>query len=126
MGATQGDSVLVVDDDEDVRSSFAEILRTAGYSVVEARDGFEALEHLRSSPVAALVLDILMPRLSGLELLDRLDDPPPVLLLTARDYDVYVTGRRSKVYMYLQKPVPPRELLRAVARATARGDDVSS
>jgi len=59
----------------------------------------------------------MMPGLDGLGLLDRVSDPPPVVLITARDYDAEVIKRRSKVSMYLQKPVPPASLLQAVGAA---------
>lgn len=116
-GMQDGVDVLVVDDDEDIRSSYAEILRGAGYTVAEAADGFVALEHLWSAPVRAMVLDAVMPVLDGLQLLDRLDDPPPVVLVTAREYDKAIMARRSKISLYLQKPISPRILLEALERA---------
>ena len=78
--------VLVVDDDEAVRSSVADILRAEGMSVLEAANGFEALDHLQFSQVAVVVLDVQMSGLSGPELLDRLDDPPLVVLVTAQSF----------------------------------------
>lgn len=109
--------VLVVDDDHDVRTSFACILRDVGYRVDEAEDGFVALERLRTKQIGVMVLDVFMPVLDGLRLLDRLDDPPPVLLMTAHTYDEEVMARRDKVFMYIQKPVPPQHLIAAVASA---------
>ena len=111
--------VLVVDDDHSVRTSCAEILREANYSVVEAADAWEALRHLASYDIGAILLDIFMPDRDGLWLLDQLEDPPPVVLITARNYDLEVMARREKVFMYLQKPVRPPELLNVVARAMA-------
>ena len=110
----------MVDDNADVRGSLAAVLRSAGYAVTEAPGGFAALEHLRSAPVDAIVLDVFMPGLSGLELLDMIDDPPPVALLTVFEDDPEVVARRDKVATHLQKPVAPRELLRAVAALFAR------
>src|SRR5580704_3936387 len=110
------DAVLVVDDDRDVRGSCAEVLRTAGYRVVEAGDGLAALELLKSSDIGAVLLDIFMPGLDGLSLLDEIEDPPPVALLTAHAYDEAVVVRRSKIAMYMQKPINPPALLEAVAR----------
>ena len=111
------DLVLVVDDDESVRSSFAGVLRAAGFEVIEAADGFIALETLRATRVAAVVLDLRMPVLDGFTLLDRLDDPPPIILATVRGYDGEITRRRDKVFRYLQKPVPPETLITMVAEA---------
>lgn len=108
--------VLVVDDYEDERSSVADILRSEGMSVAEAVDGLEAFDRLESLRVGVMVLDVNMPRLSGLELLARLDDPPPVVLVTAGAYDDDVLAQRHKITWFLKKPVPPRELITIVAR----------
>jgi two-component system, chemotaxis family, chemotaxis protein CheY len=108
-------NVLVVDDDSDVRSSSAEILRTAGYVVYEAADGYAAVEHLRVRDISAVLLDVNMPGLDGLSLLDQFDHLPPVALLTEHEYDPEVIARRAKLSMYLSKPVPPRDLIEAVS-----------
>jgi len=113
--------VLVVDDDAAVRTSFASILRDAGYRVEEAEDGVTAPARLSSARVGAVVLDVQMPHLDGLRLLDALPEPPPVVLMTAADYDAEVMARRSKVFAYIQKPGPPGELRRIVAAALAAG-----
>jgi CheY-like chemotaxis protein len=113
-------TVLVVDDDSDVRRSCAEVLRTAGYQVVEAENGLAALEHLKSSEVDAVLLDIFMPGLDGLSMLDDIEDPPPVALLTAHVYDEEIMTRRSKVAMYIQKPIAPLALLEALAQMLPR------
>ena len=111
-------AVLVVEDDHDVRRSLAAVLRHARYRVAEAEDSLEALHHLESTTFAAVVLDLWLPGLSGLWLLDEIDDPPPVVLVTGRDYDYEVIKRQDKIFLYLKKPVPPPVLLSAVARAT--------
>ena len=113
--------MLVVDDDRDVRGSCAEVLRTAGYRVVEAGDGLAALEHLKSSDIGAVLLDIFMPGLDGLSMLDQIEDPPPVALLTAHAYDEAVVVRRAKIAMYMQKPINPSALLEAVAQMFTDG-----
>jgi CheY-like chemotaxis protein len=109
------ETVLVVDDDRDVRRSCAEVLRTAGYRVIEAEDGLAALGHLESSEVDAVLLDVFMPGLDGLSVLDHIEDPPPVALLTAHAYDDEIMVRRSKVSVYIQKPIAPLALIEAVA-----------
>jgi CheY-like chemotaxis protein len=120
MAVTQ--NVLVVDDDGDVRSSSAEVLRTAGYVVVEAADGYAAVERLRARDISAVLLDVNMPGLDGLALLDQFDDLPPVALLTEHEYDPEVIARREKLFMYLAKPVPPRDLIEAVAQMLGASD----
>lgn len=115
-GAAEKVDVLVVDDDEAVRSSFAEILRQNGMSTAEAADGLGALEHLAASQVGIVVLDVCMPKLSGLQLLDLLDEPPPVVLVTGEVHNDEITSRQQKITWFLTKPVAPRELVVIVAR----------
>ena len=81
-------TVLVVDDEPAVRDAVARALRYEGYTVVTAADGQEALEAQALAPADAIVLDVLMPNLDGLEVCRRLrigGDPVPVLMLTARE-----------------------------------------
>lgn len=109
--------VLVVDDDAAVRTSFAMILRMAGYEVGEAENGAVALAILSSTRVGTIVLDVRMPQLDGLRFLDAMTDPPPVVLLTSHVFDADVMARGSKIFAYAQKPIPPGDLLDLVARA---------
>jgi len=118
-GAGNDIDVLVVEDDHAVRSSIAEIIRNEGLVVVEAEDGFVALEHLRSNVVGMVLLDLNMPVLDGLGLLDKLDSPPPVVVLTARSYDADIDRRRSKITGYLRKPSHPDVVLTAVRSCLA-------
>jgi CheY-like chemotaxis protein len=115
--------VLVVDDEEPVRTSVAEILRTAGYKVAEAVDGQDALDMLESGSVRVLLLDIRMPRRTGIEVLQALDSPPNVILMSA--YRFEGEDKRSvghKVFSHLMKPVAPRQLLDEVRAAIDRED----
>ena len=121
--------VLVVEDEPDLRSSVAEILRHAGYEVQEAGDGVEALALLASRPIRAVLLDLRMPRCSGTALLDALVDPPPVLVVSAHHLEESERARLGpKVVAVLKKPVPPAQLLERVAAvlqaepARARGE----
>lgn len=113
--------VLVVEDDPAVRTSTATILRDAGYEVDEVGDPFVALERIKTVPVGVVVLDVGMETLDGFGVLDKLDDPPPVVLMTGHDYDADVIAHRAKIFSYIQKPVPPSDLLVAVAHALAAG-----
>ena len=111
--------VMVADDDFGVRTSLSEILRRAGYVVVEAEDGVVALDKLEEQAVQVLVLDIRMPRCDGIGVLDAIDDPPVVLLVSAFSVDQATKERIGrKVYRYLRKPVAPPLLLECVAQAT--------
>jgi two-component system response regulator MprA len=122
--------ILVVDDEPAVRESLERSLRFEGYEVVAARDGFEALAHIDQRRPDAMVLDVLMPRLDGLETCRRLratGDPLPVLLLTARDAVAdRVSGLDVGADDYLVKPFALEELLarlRALLRRAGHGPD---
>ena len=121
--------VLVVDDDPAVRSAIARALRV-DYDVEEASDGAQALAHQASSPSDAIVLDLLMPEVGGLEVcrtLRRRGDGVPVLVVTARDaVDDRVEGLDAGADDYLVKPFAIEELrarVRALLRRTGAGDD---
>jgi CheY-like chemotaxis protein len=108
--------VLVVDDDADVRSSFAEILRVSGFSVEVAGDGGAALSLIDELDVGVVLLDLRMPRRDGFSVLDALVHPPPLVLISAYPFDSDVRVRvGSKVVNYLQKPVSPHKLLPLLA-----------
>src|SRR5205807_472740 len=122
--------VLVVDDEPAVRRALERALRLENYDVELAADGEQALDALVGSPVDAVVLDVLMPRLDGLEVVRRMrkaGDRTPVLMLTARDaIDDRVAGLDVGADDYLVKPFALRELqarLRALIRRTGEGAD---
>lgn len=113
-------TVLVADDDAGVRATACEILRGQGYHVTEAEDGEVALEKLASTAPEVLLLDVRMPRRDGISVLDSVDDPPVVVLVSAFSLDPDLRARLgSKVFRYLRKPVPPARLLEVVAQAAA-------
>lgn len=113
--------ILVAEDDESLRSTIAELLRTNQHQVYEASDGEAALQVLRDRPFDVLVLDLHMPKMNGLQLLDTFDFPPPnVIVYSAFEYfDVNDVERRlgTSVRESLQKPVPPDVLISAVEAA---------
>jgi CheY-like chemotaxis protein len=111
-------SVLVVEDNEDVRSSLSDILRTVGYRVFEAADGEDALSLLTTTRFDAMVLDLKMPRRDGASLLSALSEPPAVIVVSAYELDDETRHRAgSTIVAHLSKPVPPQQLLDAVADA---------
>ncbi|MET8425296.1 response regulator transcription factor [Nocardia sp. NPDC059246] len=118
--------ILVVDDDRAVRESLRRSLTFNGYTVDLAVDGLDALEKTASQRPDALVLDVMMPRLDGLEVCRRLrstGDDLPILVLTARDsVSERVAGLDAGADDYLPKPFALEELLarlRALLRRTA-------
>jgi two-component system, OmpR family, response regulator MprA len=121
--------VLVVDDDPAVRSAIARALRV-DYEVGEAVDGADALAQHSSTPADAIVLDLLMPEIGGLDVCRSLrhrGDPVPVLVVTARDaVDDRVEGLDAGADDYLVKPFAVEELrarVRALLRRTGAGND---
>jgi two-component system response regulator MprA len=122
--------ILVVDDEPAVRTALQRALALERYDVELAADGAEALDRLAASPPDAIVLDVAMPRVDGLEVCRRLraaGDRTPVLMLTARDaVDDRVEGLDAGADDYLVKPFALRELrarLRALLRRTDRGPE---
>jgi CheY-like chemotaxis protein len=115
--------VLVVDDNEAIRESVAELLRTAGYRVLEAEDGASALEALSQHKVGAVVLDLRMPGIDGLKVLETISDPPPVIVTSAFSLQLDEQERvDSKIFVQLVKPFHPRRLIDAVASAIGKPD----
>ncbi len=110
--------ILVVDDEPAVRDAVDRALRLDGHDVALAEDGRAALDALAAEPPDALVLDLLMPRLDGLEVCRRLraaGDRTPVLVLTARDAVAdRVRGLDAGADDYLVKPFALEELLARV------------
>ena len=125
--------ILVVDDDRAVRESLRRSLAFNGYSVELAQDGLEALDRIASDRPDALVLDVMMPRLDGLEVCRQLrstGDDLPILVLTARDsVSERVAGLDAGADDYLPKPFALEELLarmRALLRRRVLPDDQDS
>jgi two-component system OmpR family response regulator len=111
-------SVLVVDDEQDVRDSIAAVLQTHGFAVTAATDGRDALRLLDELAVDVIVLDMRMPHLCGVALLELLEDPPVAVVVSADPVDASVRRRLgAKVHDYLAKPFDPRALVAAVAAA---------
>jgi two-component system response regulator MprA len=120
--------VLIVDDEPAVRAALDRALRLDRYEVELAADGSEALDRLAEARLDAVVLDVAMPGIDGLEVCRRLreaGDRTPVLMLTARDaVDDRVAGLDAGADDYLVKPFALRELnarLRALLRRVDSG-----
>jgi two-component system response regulator MprA len=122
--------ILVVDDEPAVQSALSRALSLERYEVALADDGREALERLGSAAYEAVILDIAMPYVDGLEVCRRLregGDRTPVLMLTAREeVDDRVAGLDAGADDYLVKPFALRELLarvRALLRRASEEDE---
>ena len=116
--------ILVVDDDRAVRESLARSLQYSGYEVDSVADGVEALAHLSGSHPDAVIMDVMMPRLDGLEatrMLRSNGNDVPLLILTARDaVDDRVDGLDAGADDYMVKPFALDELLARLRALTRR------
>jgi DNA-binding response OmpR family regulator len=115
-------TILLVDDEESVRTVLAFPLERDGYTVVQAADGEEALERFASEPPDLVVLDLMLPRLDGLEVCKRLraTSSVPIIMLTARDDELdKVIGLELGADDYITKPFSIREF-RSRVRALLR------
>jgi DNA-binding response OmpR family regulator len=115
--------ILVADDDPDIRDIVSFRLERAGYETVQASDGEEALRLARERPPALCILDVMMPRVNGFEVVrgDPSTGNIPVLMLTAsvQDRDV-ARGFETGADDYLKKPFNASELLARVAALLRR------
>jgi DNA-binding response OmpR family regulator len=118
--------VLVADDDEDILALVSYRLTRAGYRVAEARDGEEVLRLAAEDVPALAVLDVMMPRMDGLEATRRLRASEatarvPIILLTARTQEADVArGFEAGADDYLRKPFSPQELTARVQAILGR------
>jgi DNA-binding response OmpR family regulator len=123
-----GGRVLVVDDEEGIRVLCRVNLELGGYEVLEAADGFTALEVARSKRPDLIFLDIMMPRMDGWEVLERLKEDPatasiPVVLLTARTSEEdQIRGWGEGILEYLSKPFNPQRLVEWAEQALTPRD----
>ena len=126
-------TIALVDDDRNILTSVTMSLEAEGYTVDLYKDGAEALDGLLRKPVDLAILDIKMPRLDGMELLNRLRQQSdlPVIFLTSKDDEIdQVIGLRMGADDYITKPFSQRlliERIRAVLRrrsaTTVPGED---
>ncbi len=120
--------ILLVDDDVELASMLSEYLNVEGFETVCVHTGEEGVEQAARQLFDAVVLDVMLPGLNGIEVLRRLRErsPVPVLMLTARgDHVDRIVGLELGADDYVPKPCPPRELvarLRAILRRTRGGE----
>ena len=122
-------TVLVVEDEEPIRRGIVDALRMAGFDPVEACDGEIGLEEAQRVGVDLVLLDLLMPKLNGFEVLERLRitrPALPVIILTARgSEDDRIRGLRGGADDYVVKPFSARELLARVEAVLRRSPERS-
>ncbi len=113
-------NILVVDDEEIVRSSLVDWLREDGYHAEAASDGFEALQKLKERPWDIALVDLKMPKMDGLELMERMKEVDPdiqVIIITAyATVHTAVQAMKKGAYDYLVKPFNPEEISLLIER----------
>jgi len=123
------EKVLIVEDEENERTGLAELVTSWGFRTETARDGVEGLEKFNAWGPAIVVTDIKMPRMGGMELLERIAAHPQaaaVVLLTAQgSVDLAVDAMKGGAYDFIQKPVDPARLKNILSNAVRqRGAEV--
>ena len=123
-------TVLVADDDAGLRRATAEYLRQQGWEVVEASNGLETLRHVDLLRPGAVVLDLMMPRLGGLDALKRIrtfDPAITVVVVTGmEDPELHRQALALGAARALKKPVAPADLLAALASAEVQPGGISA
>jgi two-component system chemotaxis response regulator CheY len=118
--------VLIVDDSQTIRHEIASGLKQAGFSVSEAADGVSGLERTTEQTFSMIILDVNMPRMNGLEMLDRLKadpktaDIPVVLLTTEAERAMVERARKAGAKGWLIKPVPLAHIVSTVVALTGK------
>lgn len=116
--------ILIAEDEDNIRKLISSYLTKEGFTVIDARDGEEALQKFESNyDISLVILDIMMPKIDGYEVCKniRKDSEVPILMLTAKDteYDE-LTGFNSGADEYISKPFSPRILVTRVKNLLKR------
>jgi two-component system alkaline phosphatase synthesis response regulator PhoP len=125
------DTILVVDDNADSVTIMCTILEGRGYQVAVASSGAEALEVLAKQPVKLVLLDVMMPEMSGIEVLQQIKDNSQtgrlaVILVTAKTHDEDVmVGYQYGADYYITKPFTAKQLLYGIDLVLGKGESVA-
>ena len=124
MSTVQLRRVLVVDDEENIRHMLATVLRAEGYEVTRAASAQEAEQLLGQQPFDVMLSDIRMPRVDGLELLDRVQQTSPQLVVVMMsaygNVDTAIEAMKRGAYDYIAKPFKPDEITLLLRKAEER------
>src|SRR5438105_1462967 len=117
-------TILLVDDDVELREGMRTVLERRGYRTLQAGDGVEARELIERQAPDLVILDMMMPRLGGLPVLEHFEkrsDAPPFLMITATEGDVHKKyAERIGVKDYIQKPFPVKRLLQGIEKCLGK------
>ena len=113
-------SVLVIDDDEDIRHTFNHILKSGGYDVYDSVDGYDTVKTLKTILPDVLLLDLTMPNMDGFEFLKHIRQSgftAPIIVVTGRPEEgLEETTLKLGANGFLRKPVSPEKILKLVAQ----------
>ena len=121
--------IMIVDDEPDVIDMLVINLRAAGFQVITVEDGATALTKARNESPSLIILDLMLPRMPGLEICKVLKSDVatrhiPVIMLTAKAEEVdKIVGLELGADDYVTKPFSPRELILRINRSLRRGKD---
>ncbi len=117
-------NILVVDDENVARQSLVDILKLEGYNVMPASNGQAAIEWVRTHPIDLMVVDLRMPGMDGLEVIQVVNQVSPdteIILLTAHgSTESAIQALRLRIHDYLTKPASPAQVLASVKKGLAR------
>ena len=126
MDTLEGSTILVVDDDHDIVNAISRLLEMEGFKTVKAYDGFEALDCLMQNEIQLILIDIMMPKLDGVSVLEEMRKAQifiPVILLTAKaEVEDRIAGLRAGADDYLAKPFSMGELVARIDALTRRNN----
>ncbi len=116
--------ILVVDDEPVARQSLTDILRLEGYTVNSVPNGQAAVEYVRTHPVELMIVDLRMPGMDGLEVVQVVNQISPeteIVLLTAfGTTESAIQALRLRIHDYLLKPAPPAQVMNSIKKGLAR------
>src|SRR5437667_11215553 len=129
MEALSGKTILIVEDERDVVDLLALNLRKAGFTISIAADGAVGLEKARSEKPAFIILDLMLPKMPGLEVCKILKSDPgtrhiPIMMLTAKAEEIdRIVGLEFGADDYVTKPFSPREVILRIQAILRRGQE---
>jgi DNA-binding response OmpR family regulator len=117
-------SILIVDDEPVTRKSLTDILKLEGFMVASVPNGQAAVEHVRTHHIDLMVVDLRMPGMDGLEVVQVVNQIAPdteIILLTAfASTETAIQALRLRIHDYLQKPAPPAQIVASVKKGLDR------
>src|SRR5262245_50308608 len=120
--------ILVVEDQPELNELLKELLVTQGHTVIAVLDGAAALRMLESQPFDLVLLDLELPKISGLHILEELQlwpAPPKVIVMTGNNTpETILRAVKGRAYHFIVKPASNEKIREVVQNALAAGDDV--